>query len=336
MAYSPYQSERRFTLRRRLLIALSLTVIVVLIMFLASRQTDQRGTVAFFGAAEEATVLQESAAQSFSLALSSIGVASRQDLTRRLESVVDQTVEAENTISAVEKVPSDIGAVYGTMRTASASWTKGGKELERVIVGIMDGEIVEKAVPELEHALELFAVGDAAYELFTATVEESSDLVQDVSFPSIRFIDPSEADPFRFNPTNLVLRIQGAYGLAPHHDVSVQGATDPAAIGNRDGWPVVPFSDSIAITALVTNVGNEPEVDVDVALKVVNVKTNEVVSRSQVIPALDVGSSTTVSFDAIEVQPGGLYQANLTVSIDGDIDLTNDNWTMTFLWNAES
>jgi hypothetical protein len=318
------------------LIALSLTVVVVLIVFLASRQTDQRGTVEFFAAAQEAATIEESAAQTLDQSLASIGVVSRQDLTQRLESVVDKTVEANGLITALEQVPSDVGAEYGAMVTASTSWETGAQEVDRVIIGIMDGEIVETAVPELQHALDLLSVGDTAYELYLISVEEMPEAVDATPFPSVRFVDPDPDDPGRYNATNLVLRIQSSYGLAPHHDVSISGRTDPGAVGDRDGIPVVPFSDAIAIIALVTNEGNEPETGVGVSLTVVNVDTGAVVSRSEVVTQLDVGTSTTVRFDAIEVEPGGLYQANLTARINGDIDVTNNDWTMTFIWNAES
>jgi hypothetical protein len=66
------------------------------------------------------------------------------------------------------------------------------------------------------------------------------------------------------------------------------------------------------------------------------VDTGAIVSRSEAVTELDVGTSTTVRFDAIEIEPGGLYQANLAARINGDIDLTNNDWTMTFIWNAES
>jgi len=336
MAYSPYQSKGRLKSRRWLLIALSLTVVVVLIVLLASRQTDQRGTVEFFGAAGEATVLQESASQTFGQALASIGVVSRQDLTRRLETVVDKTVEADGLITAVDNVPSDIGPAYGTMLTASSSWVTGANEIDRVIIGIMDGEIVETAVPELQHALDLLRVGDVGYELYLQAVAEMTEPVESGPYPPIRFVDPDPDDPGRFNATNLVLRIQAAYGLAPHHDVAISGSTDPGAVGDRDGIPVVPFSDSISIIALVTNEGNEPEAGVDVSLTVINVDTGDVVKRSEVVPELDVGTSTTITFDDIEIEPGGLYQASLTARINGDIDPTNNDWTMTFIWNAES
>ncbi|MEN8238127.1 MAG: hypothetical protein ABFR53_02875 [Actinomycetota bacterium] len=336
MAYPPYQSDRRSRSRRWLLIALSLTVVVVLIGLLASRQTDQRGTVEFFVAAEEASVLQESAAQTFGQALASIGIVSRQDLTRRLETVVEKTAEAEGLVTAVENVPSDVGPSYGTMLSASTSWSTGAEEIDRVVIGIMDGEIVKTAVPELQHALDLLGVGDVAYELYMDSGAEMAEPVDLASFPSIRFVDPKPEDPTGFDATSLVLRIQAAYGLAPHHDASISGSTEPGAVGDRDGIPVVPFSESISIIALVTNEGNEPESGVDISLTVINVATGDVVSRTEIVPQLDVGTSTTVNFDGIEIEPGGLYQANLTARINGDIDETNNDWTMTFDWNAES
>ncbi len=336
MDYPSYQSGRRPRSRRWLLVALSITVVVVLIVFLASRQTDQRGTVEFFGAAEQATVLEKSAAQTLDQALASIGVVTRQDLTRRLDSVVEESAEAEALIAAVENIPSDIGASYGTMVTASSSWTVGTREINRVVLGIMDGEIVETAVPDLQNALDLLGVGDAGYGLFLESVVEIPETVEAVEFPPIRFIDLTPDDPFRFNATNLVLRIQAAYGLAPHRDVSISGSTEPAAVGDKDGIPVVPFSDSLAIIALITNEGNELETDVGVSLDVVDVDTGDIVSNSETIAQLDVGTSTTVIFDAIEIEPGGLYQAILTARINGDIDETNNEWTMTFIWNADS
>ncbi len=336
MDYPSYQSGRRPRSRRWLLVALSITVVVVLIVFLASRQTDQRGTVEFFGAAEQATVLEKSAAQTLDQALASIGVVTRQDLTRRLDSVVEESAEAEALIAAVENIPSDIGASYGTMVTASSSWTVGTREINRVVLGIMDGEIVETAVPDLQNALDLLGVGDAGYGLFLESVVEIPETVEAVEFPPIRFIDLTPDDPFRFNATNLVLRIQAAYGLAPHRDVSISGSTEPAAVGDKDGIPVVPFSDSLAIIALITNEGNELETDVGVSLDVVDVDTGDIVSNSETITQLDVGTSTTVIFDAIEIEPGGLYQAILTARINGDIDETNNEWTMTFIWNADS
>jgi hypothetical protein len=331
MAYPPYRSDRRPRRRRWLMILLSLIAIIVLIALLASRQTDQRGTVEFYAAAQDAAVIHDDASKIFGEAFASIGLISRQDLTRRLETVVERTAEASALLDI--DVPSAIGVPYGTMATASRSWTDGSLEVDRIVVGIMDGNIVATAVTELQRALDQMRVGDVAFEQFTDSIDEDEDVP---SFSSVAYLANDPADPLKFNATNLVLRIQSAYALAPHRDVSVLGMTDPEAVGDRDGIPVVPSSDSIGVTALVTNLGNEDESSVTVALEIFNLDTSEKTQLSDVIDDLAAGASTAVAFANLDVEKGSLYQLKLTVTINADIAQDNNEWEMKLIWNAES
>ncbi len=334
MAYPAYRSERRYKRRRWLTIALSLVVIVVLIALVVSRQTDQRETAEFLGAAEAASALNDEASQTFGETIASIGFITRQDLTRRLESVTEKATEADELLDV--GAPSVIGVSYGTMRTASASWAEGAKETFRVVLGIMDGEIVDTAVPELQRALDQLSVGDVAYEQFLSSLVTVAQETEIPDFPMVRYIGEDPSDPLRYSATNLVVRIRTAYSLSPRRDVSVTGMTDPEAVGDRGGIPLVPLSESIAVTALITNEGNEDEATVGVVLDLLNVDTGEIISRPDVVIDLVAGASTTVRFENLEIEPGGLYQAKVTVTISDDIDLENDVWDLTFIWNAES
>ncbi len=331
MAYPPHRSDRRPRRRRWLTIALSLIVIITLIALLASRQTDQRGTVEFYAAAQDAAVIHDDASVIFGEALASIGVVSRQDLTRRLETVTERTAEASALLEI--DVPSVVGASYGTMATASRSWTVGSVEVDRVVIGIMDGDIVATAVSELQNALDQMRVGDVAFEQFTDSLVDGEDVP---SFFSVSYLTNDPADPLKFNATNLVLRIQSAYSLAPHRDVSVLGMTDPEAVGDRDGIPVVPSSESIGVTALVTNLGNEDEPTVTINLEIFNLDSGEKTQSSDIVEDLAAGASTAVAFANLDVAKGSLYQVKLTVRINGDIALENNEWEMKFIWNAES
>ena len=40
---------------------------------------------------------------------------------------------------------------------------------------------------------------------------------------------------------------------------TLTGATDPVAVGDREGIPVLPFGDSVLINVIVSNEGNEDE-----------------------------------------------------------------------------
>ncbi len=331
MAYPPYRSDRRPRRRRWLMILLSLTVIVVLMAILVSRQTDQRGTVEFYAAAEDASTLHDEASVIFGEVFASIGVVSRQDLTRRLNAVVEKATEASALLEI--EVPSVVGVPYGTIVTASNSWMDGSVEVDRVIVGIMDGEIVSTAVSELQHALDQMRVGDVAYEQFVGSVASADDVPE---FSPVVYVETDPTDPLKYNATNLVLRIQSAYALAPHRDVSVLGMTDPEAVGDREGIPLVPSSDTIGVTALVRNEGNEDETNVAVTLEVFNADTGDSSTMSDTVTDLKAGASTTVMFPDLDIVKGSLYQITLAVKINGDILPDNNEWEMKFIWNAES
>jgi hypothetical protein len=205
-----------------------------------------------------------------------------------------------------------------------------------VIVGIMDGEIVTGAEVELQAALDLLRVGDVGYELFRS---DASAQITDVTIPTfnmVRYIDPDPEDPLMYDAQNIVLKIQAAYNLAPRHNVGVIGMTVPEAIGDRGGIPLVPFSDSLSVQAVVSNSGNEEEPAVGVDLVVLNVDTGESIADEQTIDALEGGASTTVTFADLQIVPGGLYQVTVTVTIPLDNDPDNDSWSWTFIWNEES
>ncbi|MCL1595084.1 MAG: hypothetical protein M3132_12100 [Actinomycetia bacterium] len=306
-------------------------MIIVLMAILVSRQTDERGAVEFFAAAEDASTLHDEASVIFGEVFSSIGVVSRQDLTRRLDAVTSKATEASSLLDI--EVPSVVGVPYGTIVTASNSWMDGSIEVDRVIVGIMDGEIVSTAVSELQHALDQMRVGDVAYEQFIDSVASEDDTA---NFSPIVYVETDPTNPLKYNATNLVLRIQSAYALAPHRDVSVLGMTDPEAVGDRDGIPLVPSSDTIGVTALVNNEGNEDEPSVAITLEIFNADTGESSTLSDVVTDLKAGSSTTVMFPDLDIVKGSLYQVTLAVTINGDILPDNNEWEMKFIWNTES
>lgn len=335
MAYRAYQPARRTRRRRWLLIVLTLVAVVAAIAFLVSRQTEQRGTVEFYAAADSSAALHASASDTLNAALERIGpLMTRQELTRSLSDVSGKAAEADSMLDL--EVPVTIGNEYGSISAASRSWVAGTEELESVITAIMDAELTTGAESELQAALDMLRVGDVGYEQFleVAVVDaETTDITIPV-FESVRYIRAD--DPALYDAQNLVLKIQSAYNLAPRHNVGVVGMTMPEPIGERGGIPLVPFSDTIGVQAIVTNEGNEEETDIEIELLVVGVDTGESLTETSIIDSIDGGAATTVAFADLDLTPGGLYQATLTVRIPIDNDLDNNEWTLTFIWNEES
>ncbi len=333
MAYRAYRSDRRFRRRRWLLIVVSLIAIIAVIAFLVSRQTEQREAVEFFAAADESSALHSKASAELESALASIGIIDRQDLTRRLQGVSDTAAEADALLDV--EVPSMIGTSYGTMTTASGSWTEGTEGVNATITAIMDGVLVKGAQEQLQAALDQLRVGDAAYSLFLDSLSETPEDTDVPSFIPVIYINP-DAQALLYDSQTLVLRIQTSYVLSPHRDVGVSGATIPGPVAESGGIPVVPFSASLDVQAVVSNLGNEDEPSVEVNLEVFSIETDITVTDSQTVTDLTAGSSTTVTFSDVDITPGGLYQATVTVTIEDDIDPDNDSWKMTFIWRAES
>ena len=335
MAYRAYQPARRNRRRRWLLIVLTLVAVVAAIAFLVSRQTEQRGTVEFYAAAESSSMLHASASDSLNATLERIGpLMTRQELTRSLSDVTAEAAEADALLDL--EVPSTIGRQYGSISAASGSWVAGTADVERVITAIMDGELTTGAEVELQAALDRLRVGDVGFEQFVAIAVANSETT-DVTIPRFSFVQYIHTeDPGLYDAQNLVLKIQSAYNLAPRHNVGVVGMTLPEPIGERGGIPLVPFSETIGLQAIVTNEGNEAETDIEIDVLVVSVDTGESISETRTVDAIEGGAATTVTFAELDLVPGGLYQATLTVRIPVDNDLDNNTWTLTFIRNEES
>jgi len=334
MAYRAYRSDRRPRGRRWLLIVVSLVAVISVTVVLASRQTEQRGAVEFFAAADESAELHVQASSELETALASIGVIERQVLVRQLERMALDAAEADLILDV--EVPSSIGASYGTMTTASSAWSSGAADVRSTIAAIMDGTLVEGAQQQLERALDELRVGDMAHGLFLDTLSTVGDHVDLPVFSAVTYINLDTQDPLLYDAQTLVIRIQTSYNLSPHSDVAVVGMMEPSAIGDSDGIPVVPFSETLDVVAIVSNEGNEDEAAVSILLEIFNIDTGATISEVKEIRDLAAGASTTVTFTDVDITPGGLYQSKVTVTIDDDIDPDNNEWSMTFIWRSES
>ncbi|KAA3639481.1 MAG: hypothetical protein DWP92_04665 [Armatimonadetes bacterium] len=334
MTYRSYRPDRRFRRRRWLLIILTLIAVVVSIAYLVTRQTEQRGAVGFFAVADDATTMHATAAAELESALASIGDTPRQDLINRLNRITT-TASAANALLDVE-VSQSVAASYGSLSTASLSWSKGVAEVERVLRALMDGGSANTATSELSKAFDELRAGDAAYVLFMQSLEEPIDNIDTSMFGPITYIDPIPTNPDLYNPVTVVLNVSTSYELAPHRNVTVTGHLDPEPVSDRVGIPLIPYSEVVNLTAVVTNTGNEVASSVLVTLDVLNADTGDSASMTETIAEIAGGASSSVVFPDLAIVPDGLYQLKLTVTIDNDNRPDDDSWDMKFIQSGES
>lgn len=334
MTYRTYRPDRRLKRRRWLLTIVTLAAVVVAVAFLVTRQTDQRGTVQFFAAVDESSMLHAEASAELEAALASIGVVPRQDLTNRLSRITETAMAADELLDM--EVPNAVAQSYGTISTASASWTSGVVKLEQAITSIMDESLDDEKSAQMEDAIDLLRVGDAAYELFLDSVEGPYEGVDISTLESVVYINPDAQDPLLYDPLTLSIRVSISYDLAPQHNVAVTGQLDPEPIGDRVGIPLVPFSENVNLTAVVSNTGNDIEPTVLVELEVLNADTNDRVTLTDTVVDLAGGGSSSVTFVDLDIAPNSLYQLRLTVTITEDSRPDDDVWKITFIRNGES
>ncbi len=333
MPYRPYRSERRHRLRRWLLIALSVAVAVTLIALLVSRDTDQRTSSEFYAAADDAARLHSEAADELEGTLSAIGVASRPDFEARLERLTEKVAEAEALLD-VAVVPT-VAEMYGAISTASSLWASGIDDLTESMAAILEGTAGDNASFRIRDAMDKLRSGDAAYAMFLELVSDPDVDTGSASFEPVNYVRPDAQDPLLYDPLTITIRLVSAYSLAPHDDVAVLGQFDPEPVGDRAGVPLLPFTTSVTLNAIVTNAGNEDASTVTVELTILNADTNETETVTQTVADLPAGGSTTVPFADLVLNPGDLYQMKLVVGIPEDSRPEDNEWIMTVIQNEE-
>jgi len=334
MSYRTYRPDRRTKRRRWLLILLTLIVVVASVAYLVTRQTDQRGTVEFFAAVDESAMLHAEASAELESALAAIGTIPRQDLINRLARITE-TAQAANALLDIE-VPNAVATSYGAVSTASSAWTDGVIGLERTITSIMDESMTEQSNEQMEAAIDLLRVGDTAYALFLDSLEGPYEGVDISLLESVVYINPDAQDPLLYDPLTLTIRVSISYDLAPQHNVAVTGQLSPEPVGDRVGIPLVPYSESIDLTAVISNTGNDVEPSVLVELEVLNADTDERMMHTETVVDLEGGGSSSVTFADLDIEPGRLYQLRLTVTITEDSRPDDDIWKITFIRSEES
>ena len=110
----------------------------------------------------------------------------------------------------------------------------------------------------------------------------------------------------------------------------------PQPLGTSNGRPVVPSSETFEVLAVITNEGNLTEEGILVTLELELVSgTADIVTREQLILTLAAGEATTIEFADLVLEPGGLYNLQITASIPQDETPLNNVFDLVFIRNED-
>ena len=334
MAYAPPALRRR-TRRRRTLV----TVIVVAVLFgivaLAVRsRTDRRVAVDYFDSVkaivDDEAVLASRLAEIFT----GVGDLERNDILERLAEIAAESAELRIALSEVE-LTNALGEAHGFLTVALSSWDDAMSLLEASLVEVLDGADLQTGESMLENAFDLLRIGDRAYFGFIDALSRLDPELLSLEFGAVGFA--ADERSALYDAPILAARLRAILKLEGDHDVSVIASIDPEPLVEQGSVPIVPNAETFIVNLVVSNAGNLVEELILVSL-VGNPQSADVeqISLQSIVPFLDPGTSTTVSFDVSDlIVPGELYELRAEVQIAQDDSLENNSWSLVLVRNSE-
>jgi hypothetical protein len=226
----------------------------------------------------------------------------------------------------------ELATAHAFLTVAVVSWRDGVVATREALLELSDNPLTAGAVDVLEQAIADLQVGDAAYEGFAEAADASGETeVLADQLPTVRFIPLEEGV---FDAEAIARRMLITPGLGIISNLAVADIKlDPAPVGERDGIPLVPLSESLSAEATIANRGTVPAETITVVLSLVS-NDGELFEANQGIESLEPGELSTVAFTGLPVQPGGLYEVTIALASPDD-DASDDLVSFVFIRNAD-
>ena len=323
--------------RRRVVTRLILPVLVIAVVTIA----------AVVSAAGEETrleleYLESIRSQAEQLAISGISLANvmsrldevgRDEFTTVFNGVGGDLDEAQIFVGEVPPTDSLI-PVWALYRQAVNAWDEGVRGLSSAILRAADDLDDITVINATSDSLALLRAGDALFEDLKVEFRRE-EIPEPVAPPPDVVMSPTDAGLVSQSTAYVAAarRSTSQLGLRPGLRVS-QVISEPDWDINVEGRPVVPATETITFSAVITNSGNvasEPE-----SLTMELTGGAEPVVANAEVPALDAGGQTTIEFSPLEVIPDTLYEVRVSLELGNpDADMTDNELRVQFTVNPE-
>jgi hypothetical protein len=333
MAYAPPALRRRSRRRRTLAVVLVLAVLVAAVALAVRYRTDERIATDYLAMAREVADREATLSTGLEEVLRGVGTLERPDILERLATFSQTSAELRSELGGVDLTPA-IAEVHGFLTVAVTSWDDALASLEGAVVEILDGEEVATGAGMLDIAFRSLRVGDRAYSEFQdALTRLEPGLVVD-EFATVSYAGGERSE--LYDSDVLAERLRRILRLGGDHDVALTGILEPEPLVQEGSLPIVPAGDMFLVQLVVSNTGNVDEASILVSLRMTpRDAAEEPITLQNIVPFLEPGEATTVSFDLTdEVTPGSLYELQAAASIAEDADPENNEWTLVFMRNA--
>lgn len=240
---------------------------------------------------------------------------------------------------ALEEPPVEsLVPVWALYRQTVTAWESGVDGLATWILVAADNPDDSTVVNEVGDALADLRAGDNLY-LDLQDEFEREEVPEPIAPLAAVTMAPSDSGLLS-QSTSYVAAARAStngLGLRPGLRVS-QLVSDPRFQINVDAQAVIPATETVAFSAVITNTGNvgsQPET-VNATLIGADDPVSEPPPFAQIeVPPLAPGGQTTVEFPPVEVQPELLYEVRVSLQLaNPDADLTDNEVRVQFTVNA--
>lgn len=223
--------------------------------------------------------------------------------------------------------------VWALYRQAVQAWDEGVNGLSAAILQAADDPEDVTSINLTGDSLAELRAGDALYQDLQAEFERE-EIPEPVSPPVDVRLSPTDSGLLSQSVSYVAATRRSTSELALRPGLKVsQVVADPDWDINVENQAVVPATDTIAFSTVITNTGNVESAPESVTMEVTG-GAEPVVATAEV-PILRPNAQTTIEFDPVEVIEDTLYEVRMKLELSNpDSDMTDNEITVQFTVNG--
>ena len=227
-------------------------------------------------------------------------------------------------LAFVEEVPPTISLspVRSMYRQALRTWDAGVEEYGLSVLAAADNPESLLVVDTMADALAEMRAGDTFYADLLVEMRRI-DIPNPLTPMSAVVLMPAEGSLVSLSVSYIDSARSPNSGLALRPGLAVSMVVSDPDWVNTNDQVVVPTTDSIVFSVVVTNVGNVASRAEPLVLTLTG-GAEQIREQAEIAP-LQPNQQVTIIFDPLEVEPGGIYQVAAVLVITGEDSNRDDN-----------
>ena len=304
--YPDERWRRRRRRRRRFVILAVIASLVALWALAGTLRRDDLAVSAFLDEVRSTATNQAQRAADFQDFLTApSGRLEREPLTAFISQSEAALSDARESIEELELPPEALGA-RRLMVLSFESWEQGLGLIESAALQLPDDELEPLARLNLADGFLEMEIGDRLFSEFVVEATRLQEQYEEAGrpVPTLRYLtDAARTSAYVQSLADQIVAAP-AMEAQPSLVVGQLVLEPPVTGGERNGLPVVPFTDRVTIQVPVSNNGNEPLDEIEVVVSLRDASGSLLETRSDDVPRLEAGQSTTAVFEQWQVTTG--------------------------------